>query len=118
MSSRGIHLREISDLLRSWDGDRHLLIGADHEYWTAALDADARNEPFEAWHARICGLIFGEGGIRATIEAMDEETARLTAVELARFSEEGRRELPREFIRHTGGPRLAVSIPAQWQTQL
>lgn len=114
MSGRSVHLREISELLRSWNGERQLLIGAANEYWAAALDADAWAKPFDAWHQRICSLILGDGGIRATIEAMDDDTARLTATELARFSEEGRRDLPQRFISTGSAP---PSVPARRSVQ-
>jgi hypothetical protein len=112
MSSRSVHLREISELLRSWNGERQLLIGAANEYWAASLDAEAWSEPFDAWHERICSLILSNGGIRATIEAMDDDTARVTATELARFSEEGRRELPPRFMTPASAP---PSISARWR---
>ena len=112
MSGRSVHLREISELLRSWNGERQLLIGAANEYWAAALDAEAWAEPFDAWHERICSLILGNGGIRATIEAMDDDTARVTATELARFSEEGRRELPPRFIVPASAP---PSTSTRWR---
>ena len=118
MSSRSVHLREISELLRSWNGDRQMLIGAANEYWAAALDAEAWAEPFDAWHERICSLILRDGGIRATIEAMDDHTARVTATELARFSEEGRRDLPQRFMSRPPAPASAYTAPsvtARWR---
>ena len=115
MWKRRYHFNEISEILRAWSGDRQLLIGAAQEYWAAAVDADDWTDPFREWHERICRLILQRGNIRATIEAMDEPTARITAVELLQFAERGQRDLPDDFLlprfsrRGTGLARAAGS---------